>query len=559
MEFHCKPNQQVDLSQYTVDELISFLDKTGSIYTRVNKLKYNKVQLSNEDILALKSAGNVAIIDTIRERYVTPVNVFGSHLTIYLSSVAKVTVKGSSLVVQCTEIDSATIPLCNGYPVPDKKTVQQIKQAYPTTDLKPTIAPIVSLACSIADLVIYVNGTWRPKTYSEDFCDVVHDYRDVSVIVCEFLAGASSDSTKGSKKGSELVDYLIQVFTKLGATNPQGLQFLHDQMSKLLRPLNKRRVPNVKQDSSGYSTGTVEYALHILARCRGIRGGDDSDSSVLNSSYYLPVTVPRQLAKAAIFVRDLCALRGLSKKNIVELIGPDSPTYLSYLVATNMHTGVVVYKGKLSTDWVPDKEGLYRRTNTKFPISRQSCDGAFTINCLGAKSKADIEPFINCDQFITCTFFPELVWTRFVPSLAVHSLYGFYNPMVDCNKIDCRRYCLYSVLVNLSRTFFITSHASPQSLALSVGIKEFEMPDIIFSNFMKSTQFIPIGERKSYDVVEVLADKLTQAQLAELQADLDEARRTEKSVPELVVEEEIIVSPPEDDGAKLDFSQLDFN
>lgn len=559
MEFRLKPIQPVDLAKYTVDELISFLDKTGSFYTRANKLKYTKVELTEEDVAELRSAGNVAIISAIRERYVTPVNVFGSHLTVYLASVAKVTVKGSSLTVQCSETDDAVIPLCNGYPVPDKQAVQKIKLAYPMTDLKPTIPSIVTLACTIADLATYVNGSWRPKAYSDEFCDVVHDYREVSVDVCEFLAETTSDTTKTSKKGSELVDYLIQILTKLGSTNPQNLQILYTQVMSYARPLSKHRLPNVKQDSAGYAPGTVEYALHILSRCRGIRGGDDSDSSVLNSSFYLPVTVPRQLAKAAIFVRDICAIKGVSKRSVIELTGPDSPTYLSYLVATNMHTGLIIYKGKLSADWTQNSEGYYKRMNTKFSISKQPVDGSVVINCLGAKSKTDIEPFAKCDQFITCTLAPEFNWANFLPSISAHSLYGFYNPVMEVNKIDRKKYCLYSVLLNLSRTFFTTSNATPKSLAASVGLTDLDMPEIIFSNFMKSTQFIPIGDRKVYEVAEVLGHKLTATELAELEEAIDHAREEEKDVSQLVTDPSLVVSAPDTASTLLDLGGLDFN
>jgi len=521
-------DQNVDLNKFTVNTLITFLIHVKSSYPKTFKYKLTPYTLTPDDLAKLGSVSRRDIIEAISRRFTMPTNIFGSRLTTFFSQAAKVVVKGDMLQVTAQEI-TIDVELVGGIPCPSGKTAKQLELYFPNNKIEPTVPQIITLSSQIADMLHLVNGSWRAKAYTDDFCSLVGVYSRTSALLEATMSQVSKDATMPSKKGSELVDYLIHNLSFFAKSNPDGFLGLYNILAKDLLPVIKAvGLPQMRTKIGDFPQDSIQFAKFVLEKCRGIRGGDDSDTSVRNTAYYLDVTVPRNVAKALVFTHDYAFLRGATGIIPLKLSGKDSSTYFAYLVTVNVLTGYLIYEGKLTADWVINNDGAFARLNTSFVVVRKPPPNTKFIHicCDFLEDSRDLDHRRDENVFYTCVLSPDFSYNNFYPSTLVHSLSGFYNPVLPLQKeyvIPQKKYLALTVAVNLSRTFYTACNMPFRKMLQTLKINNtLAVPDSCLTGFMKSAKYVTAEYLQEFDLEEILVEKMDASVLRNLRDEYDD-------------------------------------
>jgi hypothetical protein len=243
--------------------------------------------------------------------------------------------------------------------------------------------------------------------------------------------------TKGSMKGRDLYKVLVGILVNnRTSSNKDYVDAYKDFIASWTAWVGKRHVIQRPRKIGDYPAGTLEYSRLLLNAMRGIRGGDDKDSTAVGYSTYLPLNIPRAIVKCLVRAYDVVQLMTLYKSASIGFVGGEAKKYVEALIAVNPNCVKVVYGPQGVYPGWTENQGIYSSDHHKFVIDTLQLGGDIVVDteyvaspkCVNTAQlgKTKYIRFIDTPlDFSSCN--------RFIPSVATHNLKGFLLPPVEKN------------------------------------------------------------------------------------------------------------------------------
>lgn len=240
---------------------------------------------------------------------------------------------------------------------------------------------------------------------------------------------------KGSMKGRDLYKVLVGILvSNRTSSNRDHVEAYKDFIASWTKWVSVRQVIQRPRKMGDYPSGTLEYSRLLLNAMRGIRGGDDKDSTAVGYATYLPLNIPRAIVKCLVRAYDVVQLMTLYKVTTVGFVGSEAKKYVEALIAVNPNCVTTIFGPQgIYPGWT-ENQGIYISDHHKFVIDTLQLGGDIIIDteyvaapkCINTAQlgKTKYIRFIDTPlDFATCN--------RFIPSVATHNLKGFLLPSVE--------------------------------------------------------------------------------------------------------------------------------
>jgi len=470
ISFKPVPKNKVDLTGFTSFDLKCWVFTKYSLYARASNV-FAKAKLLNAE--ELKRIGDPLLSDVIKAINAKDKEtdlVFGSRLTEAATYTAKQVSVGDDgrLQLYNDEDNQIALNLYRGFAEVPLETVQSIGKIGIRTDATPQF--LIQSAVLIADFVTIVDDKFLPKRYTTPIMGASQEFanaaNNIAAQLTDSLQLNKVDITTKSYKGTALVDALLPPLLSLA----RGKKPLLAQLSKAIREdLPSPKALQIKSQIGDY-TITQEpflYAAAVLDAMRGIRGGDKNDNTPQGLSWYLPVTMPRDLVKALALAKDLLTLRALLKRDVLFLVGNKADKRIRLLAVSNVYSGLIGAVCVPPAGFEQQEDGTYTRKGSAMIFVTERPDNALDINFDVPLPRKHISGVY--EVALTQTTFDKAL-----PSCLVHNLRGYYYPALAMN-LDPLSWCRGVVAVNVNRTFSYVGLTWPELVHRHQIFKNFQM------------------------------------------------------------------------------------
>jgi len=416
-----------------------------SVYNYIQKEVKIQTRLTNVDLPSMALARNIEI-QTVAINFMGVHSPLGS--TVPLSSVV---VSEPDKWVECTPVHESmpeslvlrlpesiiVAPLHQGDPVVPKIAKEALADAGVIID---TVLPReITTAQAIVDLMVHDSKDGlKPKPlspYISIFARREREREKLLIMTTSALMEELRTRTKGSMKGRDLYKVLVSILVSNRlSSNKDHVDAYKDFIASWTSWVATRSVVQRPRKIGDYPSGTLEYSRLLLNAMRGIRGGDDKDSTAVGYSTYLPINIPRAIVKCLVRAFDVVQLMALYKASTVGFVGSEAKKYIEALIAVNPNSVKTVFGPQgIYPGWT-ENQGIYVSDHHKFVIDTLQLGGEIIIDteyvatpkCINVAQMAKTKyiRFIDTPlDFASCD--------RFVPSVSTHNLKGFLLPPIE--------------------------------------------------------------------------------------------------------------------------------
>lgn len=229
-----------------------------------------------------------------------------------------------------------------------------------------------------------------------------------------------------------------------------------DFITRTFKWTGEKRAVQIPAKLGEYVTTDLEYAKEFLSQTRGIRGGDDKESTSLGVSAYLPFSVDRSIVKLLQKATDLNGVRRVLKFDAVTIIGKDARKWVEALISVDTAIKVIACANPQLVGWT-NEGGFWR--NPKYKVVLVSGIEGLVVNV----DKVDLKTRLSLDYDTKGQV--QLIDTpvdfqngRFIPSCLAHNLTGFLLPTLVKGAMEKARASLKNYLttvniLNVVRTY----------------------------------------------------------------------------------------------------------
>jgi len=353
-------------------------------------------------------------------------------------------------------------PLFMGEPVIDDTLQQACSETFgmevPTTNPRE-----INVAHRIVDLFTYKKGKFVLKPLEScKAMRVVSAEKDLKFYGLLLDKTFSIPFANGSQsaKGRDLLNRILVAMEsarKLGSYDKTMVQLV-DLFVKLSV---KIQIP--KSFGEQHKQGSLGYAYLFLEYSRGLRGGDDRDSTSIGLSSYLPYNVPRLFVRHMARIQNLLFLAGSLAVSRINLVGEGSEAHaLSLSLLKKCPFKYVGFAGAAKLGLEVLSPGVYCQVEGTLqfgPIDPSACFVDVSLENVDKPWTITTDRYAQ-DEMVRLIKYPCDAHTcqRFIPSTFPHRLVGWYLPAKymgaagTVNQKDHNTYLDLSVRINKIRT-----------------------------------------------------------------------------------------------------------
>lgn len=311
----------------------------------------------------------------------------------------------------------------------------------------------VSTAHAIVDLARLDKGVLVPKLPPEGLgLFSVDDRKKMEKFALDInsIFGAAL-ANEPTQKGRPLIKTLLRVMTQ-----SRTVPGYEDFVMRTHKWTGEKRNVQIPAKLGEFTPVDLEYARELLGRMRGVRGGDDKESTSLGVSAYLPFSVDRPIVKMLQRATDLINLRKLLGFDEVTIVGKEARKWVEALLAVDTSLKSISCTNPNLVGWV-NQGGVW--TNPKYQTVLMSGRAGQVINV----DKLDMRNQLSKDydsqgQVLFVDAPKDFLEGRFIPSCIAHNLSGFllptWNPKIAKGLTSGLKGYLTTVnMLNVVRTY----------------------------------------------------------------------------------------------------------
>jgi len=348
----------------------------------------------------------------------------------------------------------------------------------------------VVTAHTIVDLVRLNKGILQPKKVPEALGTLepqdLKKMEQVCVTVTRLFTGALAN--KNSLKGRPLMKAVLQAM--VDSRDKAGYQDFLTEVSSWAQKPRKVRLP---KKIGEYKQEDLEYAITLLERTRGIRGGDDSESTSLGLSSYLDFNVDRSVVKHLARATDISnILRIMGGSTFISFIGSGANAYVHSLLLINANVKKIGVSNVNLPGWKMDAANSSWIHPLYKPIIVTEIGGiVFNTELLDPQKEKMLEYESEYVQATKCPI--DYKSGRFIPSCLVHNLTGWLLPKGKKDEQTIKlmpNYFRVANVVNVVRTYPSLFQADRTVEYL----RKSRFPTISFSLYTRLVQTVRAGE-----------------------------------------------------------------
>lgn len=199
-----------------------------------------------------------------------------------------------------------------------------------------------------------------------------------------------------------------------------------------------------------YTISDLAYARTLLDATRGIRGGDDGDSTSLGLSAYLDFNTDRSIVKYMARATDISLIISQMDVDHITLVGKHSPAYLEALLMINTKIKVIGVSNPQLPGWT--MKGI-QWSHDSYSVKLTTERVGLVINV--DKLSLDLEKCetyqSDCVQLIDCPI--DYTSNRYMPSCLVHNLTGWLLPRKMSKTLIKTNLLRVTCIMNIVRTY----------------------------------------------------------------------------------------------------------
>lgn len=311
----------------------------------------------------------------------------------------------------------------------------------------------IATAHAIVDVVRLEKGSLIPKLPPPKlgiFTASDRSKLEKFVIEVNSIFGASLE-VEPTQRGRALIKTLLRLM--IASRDKPGY---NDFITRTFKWTGEKRVIQIPQKLGEYGIGDLEYAKEFLTQTRGIRGGDDRESTSLGVSAYLPFSVDRSIVKLLQKATDLNGIRRILRFDSVTIVGKDSRKWVEALIAVDTTIKVIACPNPQLVGWINDN-GIWR--NPKYQVVLTSGVEGVIVNVDKVDLKTKLSLAYDTKQQVQLIDTPVDYFNgRFVPSCLAHNLTGFLLPSLikgsaEKAKASLKNYLTTVNMLNVVRTY----------------------------------------------------------------------------------------------------------
>jgi len=510
----------VDLSVYSLGQLVYLLSVKKPLFaaalgSAVNKLKvktdfppgvtfpelleaykgkYKETQVIHPIQITDWAATNGVAIEYVKSETVAPL------ADMLLVKVPKVAVKPqmSELIV----VEGVNLPLYQGVPLVDVNTKVHLekvigKPVFVTTKLE------VLVVKNVVDLVKVQDGIFVAKTFSANSLVTSPELKDSAFVVADYLAetfGAVTDKLGKNchYRGKALVQELFLLISRID--NRDGKLLFLKHIYDVVR--GSKIFLNIKKTIGDHDIGSVGHAHAFYESSRSIRGADRTDSTSTGLSTYIPFDMNRQIMEYMIIAKNFHNLSQVIDMSRFNLIGKDAVKVVTALMFVASSKITQIGLTAAISGWKYSESGFGHHVNVQFTLT------SLIPNVVTVYLDEQTTPNNDRSQVSSSFFLTSAVkgvqsihagWAtrdtnfkQFIPSVAIHSLKGFYlNIPLGNALVIAEDYYKASVYVNRSRV--LPSFCNQRAYDI---LYEYKLVNML----LKST-FITVALKKASSII----------------------------------------------------------
>lgn len=331
-----------------------------------------------------------------------------------------------------TEEALIVAPLFMGEPVVDAELQVACSEAF-GMDVPTTNPREINVAHRIVDLFTYKKGKFLLKPIEScKAMRVLSADKDLKFYGLLLDKAFSIPFANGSQsaKGRDLLNRILVAMEsarKLGSYDKTMGQLV-DLFVKLAV-----RIQVPKSFGEQHKQGSLGYAYLFLEYSRGLRGGDDRDSTSIGLSSYLPYNVPRLFVRHMARIQDLLFLASSLDATKINLVGEGSEAYaLSLSLLKKCPFKYVGFAGAAKLGLEVLSPGVYCQLGGVLqfgPIDPSACFVDVSLENVEKPWTVTTERYAQ-DEIVRLIKYPCDACTcqRFIPSTFPHRLVGWYLP-----------------------------------------------------------------------------------------------------------------------------------
>jgi len=547
----------VDLTSYSLGQLVYllYLKKpifAGALGSAVNKLKVVTVMPGNVTFPELLEAYKLKYKET---QVIHPVQITdwaatnGIPITYNrdeikapeLSKDAPATTKSTNAKPEIREtivIDEIPLPLYNGVPIVTPESQVKLeafigKPVFATTKLD------ILVVKNVVDVVKVKDGVFCPKTFAANSLLTSNELKDSAFVVADYLHNTFGVMTDKLGKnchfrGKALIQELFTLIARL--PNKQDKIFFLKHIYDIFR--SSKIFLNIKKVIGDHEIGSAGHAHAFYESSRSIRGADKTDSTSTGLSTYAPFDMNRQIMENLIIAKNFHNLSQVIDLASFNLIGKDAVKVITALMFVASSKIDKIGLPAAISGWKYGDDGFGHHANVSFRLTSIMND-ATTIYLDEQATPNSDRSQVSASFFLNSAFkgvqSVHVGWAtrdtnfkHFVPSVAVHSLKGFYlNLPMSKPLVDSKKYYTASVFVNRARVLPSFCNQRAWEILLDYDLQNMVLKANFVTVALKKASSIIAeeGVMSSYEDFSILLAQHTTISQEEFEASCSKAER----------------------------------
>lgn len=344
-------------------------------------------------------------------------------------------------------------PTVNGEPVFESLGTQFLKDLNLETTLIRSKEIIVGHV--VVDLVKLSKGHFQPKKVPAKlgvFSKDDREYIDKLIVDIVKIFGAGVVS-KGSQKGRVLLKTIFDLMVI--SRNKPGYDDFIKKISDWATRTRNVLLPNKLGD---YGMQDLQYARSVLQFTRGVRGGDEAESTSIGLSTYMDFNIDRAIVKYLARAKDITRILTMcGQQEAVTFVGKAATAYVDALLMINANIKLIGTPRPQQPGWEMDsKTRTWVNTKYKARLTLEHVGLEFNTDIYDPKDdKTDTFNYEGV-QMVECPV--DMGNGRYVPSCLVHNLTGWLLPLhyaqkkKSVYKLD-KNYLKIVNIVNVTRMY----------------------------------------------------------------------------------------------------------
>jgi len=373
-------------------------------------------------------------------------------------------------------------PLVNGDPIFDSLGTKFLTEAGVEATVIRSREVIVGHV--IVDLVRLSGGQFQPKkvpvklgVFSKEDLALIDKFMiEIVKVFGSYVKNA------GSQKGRVLLKTIFSAMVA-SRSHPQYDQFI----KQFADWATMKRSAFLPKKLGEYNGMDLDYAKTILSYTRGVRGGDDSDSTSLGLSTYLDFNVDRGIVKCLARAKDVMRVLALTNaaKDQISFVGKGALAYVESLLMVNIKIKQIGTP-KIPQGWAYDsKSKHYFHQHHSITLVMDTVGLVFNTDLLGLEAELSEHRAFSWVQAIECPV--DYRNGRYVPSCLVHNLTGWLLPVqykMAKKVIEVNVHKDYLTLANIVNVTRMYPSLFPNDRAVTI-LRRAKYPVIDFSLYTR--------------------------------------------------------------------------